>query len=113
MGGGLLDDVDDIQVVAEYMKDNYGYDVAMIVAHSKGSIVACKWICSDSKETSKLEMFVNVSGRYRMQVRLVTTLLSSLTHSRHSHSCTGVRKRVEYHFKANRFKYPVRSHEAL
>jgi hypothetical protein len=69
---GLLDDVDDIQVVAEYMKMNHGYDVAMVVAHSKGSIVACKWICSGSEETSKLEMFVNISGRYRMQVRFIT-----------------------------------------
>jgi len=68
---GLLDNMSDIQVVAEYMKQNYGYDVAMVVGHSKASIVACKWICSGTEETSKLEMFVNVSGRYRMEASLL------------------------------------------
>lgn len=68
--GGLTNDVDDIQVVAEYMKRNYGYDVVMVIGHSRGSISGCKWVCSGSEETKSVRMFVNVSGRYRMNVSL-------------------------------------------
>jgi len=66
--GGLTNDVDDLQVVAEYMKQNYGYDVVMIIGHSRGSICGCKWLCAGSEETKSVRMFVNVSGRYRMDV---------------------------------------------
>lgn len=63
----LPKDVEDIQVVVEYMKREYGYTTTVLIGHSRGSIVTCKWIASGSRETQDVEAFVNVSGRYRME----------------------------------------------
>ena len=60
------------------MKREYGYTTTVLIGHSRGSIVTCKWIASGSKETQDVEAFVNVSGRFRMEVCSVTcTLLMS------------------------------------
>ena len=65
----LHEDVEDIQTVAAYLSQEYGYIVDIIIGHSRGSVVAMKWITS-STEASKVRGFVNVSGRYRMEVRI-------------------------------------------
>ncbi|KIM24729.1 hypothetical protein M408DRAFT_331689 [Serendipita vermifera MAFF 305830] len=64
--GGIDRDVDDIQVVAEYLKQTYDYNVVVVIGHSRGSIAGCKWVCCGSKETLTVQKFVNVSGRYLM-----------------------------------------------
>ncbi|KAF5331300.1 hypothetical protein D9758_015806 [Tetrapyrgos nigripes] len=63
--GALAEDVVDVRVVVDYLKANYGYKVDLVVGHSRGSIVAFKWICT-TEEGRKISGFVNASGRYRM-----------------------------------------------
>jgi hypothetical protein len=65
---GLSNDVEDIQTVAEYMEKTYGYYIHMIIGHSRGSLVGCKWLASGTPQTASAELFVNISGRYRMEV---------------------------------------------
>ena len=65
--GDLANDLEDIQVVVDYLKVNYGYTVALIIGHSRGSIVAFRWL-SKTKEGRDVPAFVNISGRYRMPV---------------------------------------------
>ncbi len=65
--GDLANDLDDIQVVVDYLKINYGYIVKLIVGHSRASIVAFRWL-SKAKDGREVPAFVNISGRYRMPV---------------------------------------------
>jgi len=65
--GALADDVVDLRVVVDYLKINYGYKIDLVVGHSRGSIVAFKWICT-TEEGKNISGFVNASGRYRMRV---------------------------------------------
>ncbi|KAK0222133.1 Alpha/Beta hydrolase protein [Armillaria fumosa] len=62
---GLEDEVTDISVVVDYLAKTFGYQVALIVGHSRGSIVAIRWLCT-TEAGKKVSGFVNVSGRYRM-----------------------------------------------
>ncbi|KAF9019943.1 alpha/beta-hydrolase [Hymenopellis radicata] len=64
--GGLNDDVDDLRVVTDYLKSKLGYDVDLVVGHSRGSVVGMKWICS-TEEGQRVSAFINVSGRCRMK----------------------------------------------
>ncbi|KAK7464904.1 hypothetical protein VKT23_006113 [Stygiomarasmius scandens] len=64
--GALADDVVDLRVVVDYLKINYGYKIDLVVGHSRGSIVAFKWICT-TEEGKNISGFVNASGRYRMR----------------------------------------------
>ncbi|KAF9063281.1 Alpha/Beta hydrolase protein [Rhodocollybia butyracea] len=63
--GGLADDLEDLRVVVDFLKVNYGYEIDLLVGHSRGSIVGFRWICT-SEEGAKISGFVNASGRYRM-----------------------------------------------
>ncbi|KAF5380752.1 hypothetical protein D9757_007164 [Collybiopsis confluens] len=65
--GGLAEDLEDLRVVVDYLKVNYGYEVDLVVGHSRGSIVSFRWICT-SEEGAKISGFVNASGRYRMEI---------------------------------------------
>lgn len=57
----------DLSVVVDYLKGNYGYEVDLLVAHSRGALVAFNWLCT-SEYGKNVGGFVNVSGRYRMRV---------------------------------------------
>jgi hypothetical protein len=63
----LAKDLEDIQVAVDYLKSNYGYKVELVVGHSRGSIVAFRWL-SMTKDGRGVPAFVNISGRYRMPV---------------------------------------------
>ena len=68
--GNFDDDVVDIEVVVAYLRKEYGYVVDMLVGHSRGSVVSLLWICKHREDDSmSVTRFVNVSGRYRMEVR--------------------------------------------
>ncbi|KAJ3814458.1 Alpha/Beta hydrolase protein [Lentinula lateritia] len=64
--GGMDDDLEDIRVVVDFLKVRYGYVIDLVVGHSRGSIVAFRWICT-SEEGASISGFVNASGRYRMK----------------------------------------------
>lgn len=63
-----MNDVLDIQSVVTYLKREFGYETYLIVAHSRGSIAAFHWL-STSNDSQSVGGFVNVSARYRMNVR--------------------------------------------
>jgi len=53
-------------VVAYLTSDLFGYEIDLVVAHSRASISALRWMCT-SEEGRRLGGFVNVAGRYRME----------------------------------------------
>jgi uncharacterized protein len=65
--GALSEDLVDLKAVVAYLKFTYGYVVDLVVGHSRGSIVAMRWICT-TEEGRNISGFVNASGRYRMAV---------------------------------------------
>ncbi|KAK0220564.1 Alpha/Beta hydrolase protein [Armillaria fumosa] len=62
----LEQDVDDLYVVTQYLTTYFGYHIDLIVAHSRGTILAVRWLCTIG-EGKTVSGFVNVSGRYRMR----------------------------------------------
>ncbi|KAF8968918.1 Alpha/Beta hydrolase protein [Flammula alnicola] len=66
--GALADDLVDLQAVVDYLKSTYGYVIELLVGHSRGSIVAFRWIAT-TEDGRKVSAFVNASGRYRMAVQ--------------------------------------------
>lgn len=62
----LEEDVEDLDVVVQHLKKHLGYVVDLIVGHSRGSVIAIRWLCT-SPDASQCRGFVNVSGRYRME----------------------------------------------
>jgi pimeloyl-ACP methyl ester carboxylesterase len=66
--GGLANDVEDLRVVVAYLIQEYGYKIDLLVGHSRGSLVAMRWLCT-SDEGKNVGGFVNVSARYKMDVR--------------------------------------------
>ncbi|KAJ7727371.1 Alpha/Beta hydrolase protein [Mycena metata] len=64
--GAFGEDVKDLSVVAQYLKNVYGYSIATVVGHSRGSVVAMRWLCMAPPEALDVTTFVNASGRYRM-----------------------------------------------
>lgn len=69
--GALDEDLEDVDAVVAHLKSTYGYDIELIVGHSRGSLVASRWIAS-TEDGRKVPAFVNVSGRYRMRKILET-----------------------------------------
>lgn len=69
----VTEDVEDLSVVAVFLSTHFGYRVDLVVAHSRGSNAAMHW-CSTTDEGRKISAFVNVSGRYRMEVSLLLTI---------------------------------------
>jgi len=67
--GALDEDLVDLQAVVDYLKQTYGYVIELLVGHSRGSIIAFRWI-STTEDGRKVSAFVNASGRYRMAVRV-------------------------------------------
>lgn len=69
--GGLADDVVDLQVVVDHLTKELGYEIDMLVGHSRGSLICFYWL-STAPEAKTVTKFVNVSGRYRMEKILET-----------------------------------------
>lgn len=63
--GGFAEDVQDLATVVAFLRKNHGYEIDMIVGHSRGSVVGMHWLCT-SEEGKRVTAMVNVSGRYRM-----------------------------------------------
>ncbi|KAF8192177.1 ectomycorrhiza-regulated esterase [Pholiota molesta] len=63
--GALADDLVDLQAVVDYLKQTYGYVIELLVGHSRGSVVAFRWLATTG-DGRKVGAFVNASGRYRM-----------------------------------------------
>ncbi|KAG7441874.1 ectomycorrhiza-regulated esterase [Guyanagaster necrorhizus] len=63
----LEQDVLDLHVVTEYLTTYFGYHIDLIVAHSRGTILAVRWLCT-TEEGKNVSGFVNVAGRYRIRV---------------------------------------------
>ena len=53
-------------MVVKHLESEYGYVVTMMVAHSRASMVAMRYLCTYGEAAAKVKCFVNVSGRYRM-----------------------------------------------
>ncbi|KAL5482749.1 hypothetical protein ACEPAI_9343 [Sanghuangporus weigelae] len=64
--GALDEDLEDLHIVVQYLQKTFGYVVDLIVGHSRGSIVAMRWL-STTEEGTRVRGFVNVAGRYRME----------------------------------------------
>lgn len=64
--------------VVAYLRSTYGYEVDMVVGHSRGSVAGMHWLCT-SEEGKRVRAFVNVSGRYRMHVSPWFSLFSART----------------------------------
>ncbi|KAF9522581.1 ectomycorrhiza-regulated esterase [Crepidotus variabilis] len=69
--GNLLEDIEDLQVVVNFLKHNYDYVIELVVGHSRGSIIAFRWLTT-SEDGRNVPAFVNASGRYRMSKILET-----------------------------------------
>ncbi|PPQ97741.1 hypothetical protein CVT26_001773 [Gymnopilus dilepis] len=63
--GDLAGDLVDLQAVVDYLKGHYGYVIELLVGHSRGSVVAFRWLAT-TVDGRKVPAFVNASGRYRM-----------------------------------------------
>ena len=61
------EDIEDLEVVVNYLTKEYGYVIDTVVSHSRASIVTFRWICT-TESGRRIRAFVNVSGRYRMEV---------------------------------------------
>ncbi|KAG1869037.1 ectomycorrhiza-regulated esterase [Suillus subalutaceus] len=55
----------DLVTVVSYLRNTYGYEIDVVVGHSRGSVVGMYWLCT-SEEGRHARAMVNVSGRYRM-----------------------------------------------
>lgn len=80
--GALMNDVADIELVVAYLSKEYGYVVDLLVGHSRGVISSIRWMCT-SEKAKNVRGFVNVSGRYRLEVRYFS-LLSLGCHNEYS-----------------------------
>ena len=59
--------MEDLCVVVDHLTRVYGYEIDLLVAHSRGSLVAFHWFCT-SEDAKRVGGLVNVSGRYQMNV---------------------------------------------
>ena len=67
--GTIERDIDDMEAVVRYLTVEFGYVVDVVVGHSRGVIAGLGWMFT-AKEAAGVRGFVNVSGRYRMPVRM-------------------------------------------
>lgn len=72
--GALPSDLQDLQIVVAYLTSRYGYQIDLIVGHSRGGMVSFRWMCT-APEAKNVSGFVNVSARYRME-RVNSPLMS-------------------------------------
>ncbi|KAK0441506.1 ectomycorrhiza-regulated esterase [Desarmillaria tabescens] len=62
----LEEDVQELCAVAEYLKSRYGYEIDLVIGHSRGAVIAVRWICT-TEDGKNISGFVNISGTLRMQ----------------------------------------------
>ena len=67
--GAFDNDVEDLEAVVAYLTSQLGYVIDLLIGHSRGVVTAFRWMCT-AKEAAGVRGFVNVSGRYRMPVRM-------------------------------------------
>ncbi len=91
----FAEDVEDIQVVADYLIRNFGYVIDLIVGHSKGSVAAMRWVCI-SPQAANVRGFVDVSGGYRLHVRYSNFTLGVTSLIREISSSHLVRQKPEF-----------------
>lgn len=66
------DDVDDVEAVLEYLLRGYGYELALLVGHSRGSLGGWKWFAEKARgrrgggEDGRLPLWVSLGGRWDM-----------------------------------------------
>ncbi|KIK98979.1 hypothetical protein PAXRUDRAFT_610013 [Paxillus rubicundulus Ve08.2h10] len=65
--GGFHEDIEDLVTVVAYLRTTYGYEIDVVVGHSRGSLIGMCWLCT-SEEGKRVRALVNVSGRYRMHL---------------------------------------------
>ncbi|KAF8574331.1 ectomycorrhiza-regulated esterase [Ramaria rubella] len=59
-------DLADLRAVVAFLTSQLGYTIDVVIGHSRGSLIAYKWICT-APEGQTVSAFVNVSARYRME----------------------------------------------
>ncbi|OBZ71716.1 hypothetical protein A0H81_08339 [Grifola frondosa] len=65
--GRFSNDIADLETVVDYLTKELGYVIDLLVGHSRGSVVSSQWLCM-SEQAKTVRGFVNVAGRYRMEV---------------------------------------------
>ena len=96
----LDEDVQDLVVVVEYLTRIYGYIIDLVVGHSRGCLVSMRWLCT-SEHARNVRGFVNVSGRYRMEVsRLSLSKIDGFENqpSAYMASVWRIRQRILFNF---------------
>lgn len=71
---GFGEDVKDMDAVVDFLTQEYGYSVDLVVGHSRGSLVGWKWFAdrfgpesSTSKESQRSPpLWISLGGRWRM-----------------------------------------------
>ena len=62
---GFLNEVRDLEAVVRFLNFGSQYRVDTIIAHSRGSIVAFRWLCT-SPMAGQVRSYVNINARFRM-----------------------------------------------
>jgi uncharacterized protein len=71
--GALDEDLRDLRTVVRYLTEELGYQIQLLVGHSRGSLVGLQWM---SLYGVGVRGFVNVSARYRMEKIYGATLFN-------------------------------------
>ncbi|KAK0443848.1 hypothetical protein EV421DRAFT_1803722 [Armillaria borealis] len=67
----MEEDVLDLRIVTDYLKAHFGYQINLVIGHSRGAVLAVRWLCT-SEDGKKVSGFVIVSATYRMKARILT-----------------------------------------
>ncbi|KAK0193094.1 ectomycorrhiza-regulated esterase [Armillaria mellea] len=62
----MEEDVLDLHIVTDYLKAHFGYQIDLVIGHSRGAVLAVRWLCT-SEDGKKVSRFVSVSAMYRME----------------------------------------------
>ncbi|KAK0490098.1 Alpha/Beta hydrolase protein [Armillaria luteobubalina] len=67
----MEEDVLDLRIITDYLKAHFGYQIDLVIGHSRGAVLAVRWLCT-SEDGKKVSGFVIVSATYRMKDILVS-----------------------------------------
>ncbi|PBK64065.1 ectomycorrhiza-regulated esterase [Armillaria solidipes] len=59
----MEEDVLDLRIVTDYLKAHFGYQIDLVIGHSRGAVLAVRWLCT-SEDGKKVSGFVIVSATY-------------------------------------------------
>ncbi|PBK91005.1 alpha/beta-hydrolase [Armillaria gallica] len=62
----MEEDVLDLRIITDYLKAHFGYQIDLVIGHSRGAVLAIRWLCT-SEDGKKVSGFVIVSATYRMK----------------------------------------------